>query len=80
MVVEKETERFIRELRQIKRLMISSLIISGVEATTIAKILDYKRASSISNEIPVGLLKKTVPTVRVQTTGKPRRSGRQRSR
>jgi hypothetical protein len=53
--------------------LVSSLIISGVEATTIAKILGYKRVSSISNEIPVGALKKVVPTVKVHSEHQARR-------
>jgi glutamine amidotransferase PdxT len=60
-----ETEELLKELRQIRKLLVSSLIISGVEATTIAKILGYKGVSSISNEIPVGVLKTIIPVVKV---------------
>ena len=60
-----ELEELVKELRQIRKLLVSSLIVSGVEATTIAKILGYKQVSSITNEIPVGALKKTVPEVKI---------------
>lgn len=61
----KEPEELVKELRQIRKLLVSSLIVSGVEATTVAKILGYKRVSSITNEIPVGALKKTLPVVKI---------------
>ena len=68
-----ETEEIIKELRQIRKLLVSLLVVSGVEATTIAKILGYKRVSSITNEIPVGALKKTVPVVKVRNDAHQRR-------
>ncbi len=58
---EQTIEEILKELRNIRKLLVSSLIVSGVEATTIAEILGYKRVSSISNEIPVGKLKKAAP-------------------
>jgi hypothetical protein len=56
----------LKEMRQIRKLLVSSLIVSGVDATVIAKMLDYKDASGITHEkIPVARLKKTVPTVKI---------------
>jgi len=81
LVAEKgEKVDILRELRHIRKLLISSLLVSGVKATTVAKILGYKKASSISNEIPVRELNKTIPVVKLQSgaqtrvpTGKRRR-------
>lgn len=64
---DRSTEALLQELKDIKKLMISMLIVSGVEAKTIAKVLNYKQISSISNEIPVRELQKPIP-VRVQET------------
>lgn len=66
-MAKEELEELVKELRQIRKLLVSSLIVSGVEATTIAKILGYKRVSSITNEIPVGALKKTLPVVKIDS-------------
>lgn len=60
-----DVEEAIKELKQIRRLLVSLLIVLGVEAMTIAKVLGYKRVSSITNEIPVGALKKTLPAVKL---------------
>ena len=49
----------LQELKAIKKLLIASLIVSGVEAATISKILGYKSKSSITNEFPIKDLKKT---------------------
>lgn len=43
----------LEELKAIKKLLIASLIVSGVDAQTIAKILGYKSKSSITNEFPI---------------------------
>lgn len=59
------SEAMLQELHDIKKLLISILIVSGVEAKTVAKVLSYKRISSISNEIPVRELQKPIP-VRLQ--------------
>jgi hypothetical protein len=66
---DRSTEAVLQELKDIKKLMISMLIVSGVEAKTIAKVLNYKQISSISNEIPVRELQKPIP-VRVQETAR----------
>jgi hypothetical protein len=58
MTNENAMEEVLKELRNIRKLMVSSLIVSGVEATTVAEVLGYKGVSSISNEIPVAKLKK----------------------
>jgi len=65
MANNKSIEELLKELRQIRKLLVSSLIVSGVEATTLAKILGYRQVSSITNEIPVGTLKKTTPLFRL---------------
>lgn len=61
------TEAILEELRDIKKLLISILIVSGVEAKTVARILNYKQVSSISDQIPVRELRKPIP-VRLQET------------
>jgi hypothetical protein len=43
----------LEELKAIKKLLIASLIASGVDAATIAKILGYKSKSSITNDFPI---------------------------
>jgi hypothetical protein len=73
-------EDILRELRHIRKLLISSLIVSGVGATTITKILGFKRASSITNEIPVGVLKKTIPVVKLQSDAQTEAPVRKRRR
>ena len=60
-----ESKDILKELKQIKMLLLSILIVYGVDAETLAKVLGYKRGSSITNEIPVNLLKKVVPSVRI---------------
>jgi hypothetical protein len=64
------SEAVLQELHDIKKLLISMLIVSGVEAKTIAKVLKYKGISSISNEIPVRELQKPIPVRLQETAGK----------
>jgi len=47
------------ELKAIKKLLIASLLVSGVDAQTITEILGYKSKSSITNEFPVKKLQKS---------------------
>lgn len=75
-----DKDELLKELRQIRRLLISSLIVWGVDTPTIAEVLDYKQASSITNEIPVSKLKKAVPTVRLLTDMQPKGSDKKRQR
>jgi hypothetical protein len=51
----------LEELRNIRRLLIASLLRDGVEAQTIAEVLHYKGASSITNEFPVRKLQRKMP-------------------
>lgn len=55
----KKMSKELEELKEIKKLLIASLIVSGVESSTIAKILGYKSKSSITNDFPITELKKT---------------------
>jgi len=48
----------LEELKNIRRLMIALLLRDGVEAQTIAEVLQYKSKSSITNEIPVRKLQR----------------------
>jgi hypothetical protein len=48
----------VEELRAIRKLLIASLLVAGVDAPTLAKILGYRSASSITNEFPVRKLQK----------------------
>jgi len=41
------------ELKSMRKLLIASLLLSGLDAKVIAKVLGYKRTSSISNKFPV---------------------------
>ena len=43
----------LEELKNIRRLLIALLLRDGVEAQTIAEVLQYKSKSSITNEFPV---------------------------
>ena len=43
----------LRELKTITKLLVASLLLSGVDAKLIAKVLGYKRPSSITNNFPV---------------------------
>jgi hypothetical protein len=62
---EKKIDELLKEIRLIKRLLVASLIASGVEATVIAeKILDYSDVSALSHELPVKELKKAAATVK----------------
>lgn len=54
----KKIDDELEELKSIRKLLIASLIVSGVEVSTIAKILGYKSKSSITNEFPVRELQK----------------------
>ncbi len=45
-------------LEEIRKLLIVSLLVTGVDASTLAKILGYKSKSSITNEFPVRKLQK----------------------
>lgn len=65
---DRSTEAVLQELKDIKKLLISMLIVSGVEAKTIAKVLKYKQVSSISNEIPVRELQKSISVRALETT------------
>lgn len=46
-------KEILKELEQIKKLLIISLIRSGLDAPIIAEILGYKSKSSITNEFPI---------------------------
>jgi hypothetical protein len=70
---------FLKELRQIEKLLVASLIVSGVEARPLAKMLGYKTVSSISKEVPVRRLQKVIPVFRLQVE-KPRKKRRRKSR
>ena len=66
MTNDDKLDNVLKELRDIRKLLISSLIVSGVDATIIAEMLEYKDVSSITHEkIPVAKLKKITPTVRI---------------
>jgi len=56
MLKKQKSEREL--LEEIRKLLIASLLVSGVDASTVAKILGYKRSSSITNEFPVRKLQK----------------------
>jgi len=49
----------LEELKAIRKLLIASLLVSGVDAQTITDILGYKSKSSITNEFPVKKLQKS---------------------
>ena len=65
MTNDDESKEILKELKQIRKLLVSTLIVYGVDAGTLARVLGHKRHSSITNEIPVGKLKKTIPSVRI---------------
>ena len=58
----------VEELKAIRKLLIASLLVSGVDAPTIAKILRYKSASSITNEFPVKRLQKIFDIWKTKTS------------
>jgi hypothetical protein len=80
---DKAIAEVLKELRIIRNLLVSSLVVSGVDATMIAKkILHHSDVSTLSHELPLAQLKKAVTTVKLSNDNKEKvpaaRDGRSR--